>query len=73
MQRENKWQDRFDEKFDLVLEQDPEIRGIGNEIKSFIQSEIDTARAEERKYIIAELEKCKDDENIWDYIYALKK
>ena len=23
--------------------------------------------------IIAELEKCKDYENIWDYIYALKK
>jgi len=28
---------------------------------------------EQRREIVLELEKCKEDENIWDYIYALKK
>jgi len=31
----------FDERFELALEQDPELRGIGKEIKSLIDSLID--------------------------------
>jgi hypothetical protein len=38
-------------------------------IKSFISQKL----KEQRREIVLELEKCKEDENIWDYIYALKK
>ena len=38
-------------------------------IKSFISQKL----KEQRREIVSELEKCKEDENIWDYIYALKK
>lgn len=72
---------RFDEKFPwriYGIAGEPKTEFIESknkpeDIKSFIQSEINTAIAEERSRIVKELEKCKDDENIWDYIYALKK
>ena len=38
-------------------------------VKSFISQKL----KEQRREIVSELEKCKEDENIWDYIYALKK
>lgn len=57
-QRENKWQDRFRDKFgehilkvelhSESLNQPIAYRSIENEIRSFIQSEIDTAIAEDR-------------------------
>lgn len=43
---------RFDKKFELALEQDPELRGIGKEIKSFLISEIDLAVANREKEIV---------------------
>ena len=64
MQRENKWQDRFDEKFipkgkisDKPINKEGTLYGITYEnpavsfedIKSFIQSEIDTTIAERDK------------------------
>jgi AAA+ ATPase superfamily predicted ATPase len=39
------------------------------DFKSFISQKL----KEQRRDIVLELEKCKEDENIWDYIYALKK
>ena len=60
MQRENKWQDRFDEKFEdkpidilggkTVFWLKGTERGAGTQdVAIFIQSEIDRAVAEERK------------------------
>lgn len=77
MQRENKWQDRFDEKFTTrdwsgtrklnmfcisnKTKESPIFGEDEDELvtqhKQFIQSEIDTARAEERERIVNEIEK----------------
>ena len=67
-QRENKWQDRFDEKFShedhesfLCANYDKknifECDCVLKDIKSFIQSEIDTAIAEERERLLKKTEK----------------
>jgi hypothetical protein len=49
MKRENKWQDRFDEEFLITRKMQ---RCIQNEVKLFIQSEINRAVAEERNRVV---------------------
>jgi hypothetical protein len=66
MQRENKWQERFDAEYPH-----PDVRGVfedgdpyqarRNSIKSFIQSEIDKAIAERDKEIIEKIERLKEE------------
>jgi hypothetical protein len=60
------WEKEFDLAFSRL--RDPE-NIVKNPIKSFISQKL----KEQRQEIISGLEKCKGDENIWDYIYALKK
>ena len=75
MQRENKWQDRFDEEFgdnvvwwqECLAEMqigDPDF----NRLKSFIQSEIDRAVAEERRIAAKIVEEMMEDHEYWQPI-----
>ena len=59
------WSEEFDEKFGLMNGANESYE----DFKSFISQKL----KEQRREIVLELEKCKEDENIWDYIYALKK
>lgn len=79
MQRENKWQDRFDEEYPY-----PDVRGVfedgdpyklrRNSIKSFIQSEIDRAVAEERKRIVKKIKEPlrQKFEELYDENYSIE-
>jgi hypothetical protein len=65
MQRENKWQDRFDERFNVTKYYEGTMK-ISNhnmvlgKIKSFIQSEIDLAVAEERAEVVKQWKKANE-------------
>ena len=79
MQRENKWQDRFDERFNITKYYEGTMKiahhnMLLGKIKSFIQSEIDTARAERDNEIIEKINKrMYMDDTVFEIINLITK